>query len=179
MSNFICFLILGIEGCCWTSTTNDYMHILLLDPCLAECPVKLPLSVCPSVSSAFFLRNSSLVFSDFWHNIKRQSFYKLVLSFLLEVARLVQNTQNRKLVIFLQYIKKKFSQLLCVLLWCKTFRYFTGVQSCSLLHVIMTISLRKLQSSVWYGRTAKIQKLQILQIYPKYYCTFNILLSRV
>ena len=42
----------------------------------------------------------------FWHADKRQSFYKLVLSFLMEVARHVQNTQNRKLVIFLQYIKK-------------------------------------------------------------------------
>ena len=52
-------------------SSHDYMHILLLNPCLAEGPVKLLLSVCPSVSSAFFLRNSSLVFSDFWHNIKR------------------------------------------------------------------------------------------------------------
>ena len=86
----------------------------------------------------------------------------------------VQNTENRKLVIFLQYIKKKLSQLLCVLLWWKTFRYFSGVQSCSLLHVIMTISLQKLQSSVWYSRTAKIQKLQVLKIYSKCYCTFNI-----
>ena len=174
MSNFICFLILGIEGCCWTSTTNDYIHILLLDPHLAESPIKLSLSVSLSICQfSIFLRNGSLVFSDFWHNIKRQSFYKLVLSFLLEVPRHVQNTQNRKLVIFLQYVKKLL-QLLCVLLGCKTFRYFTGVQSCLLSHVIMTISLRKLQSSVWYGRTAKIQKLQILQIYPKCYCTFNI-----
>ena len=29
---------------------------------------------------------------DFWHADKRQSFYKLVLSFLMEVARRVQNT---------------------------------------------------------------------------------------
>ena len=40
----------------------------------------------------------------FWHADKRQSFYKLVLSFLMKVARHVQNTQNRKLVIFLKYI---------------------------------------------------------------------------
>ena len=32
------------------------------------------------------------------------------------------------------------SQLLCVLFWCKTFRYFTGVQSCSLLLVLYGIS---------------------------------------
>ena len=37
----------------------------------------------------------------FWHADKRQSFYKVVLSFLMEVAKHVQNTQNRKLVIFL------------------------------------------------------------------------------
>ena len=60
---------------------------------------------------------------------KRQSFYKLVLSFFMEMARHVQNTQNRKLAIFLQYIKKKSLQLLCLLLWCKTFRYFMRVQS--------------------------------------------------
>ena len=37
---------------------------------------------------------------------KHQSFYKLALSFLMEVAMQNQSTQNRKLVIFLQYIKK-------------------------------------------------------------------------
>ena len=37
---------------------------------------------------------------------KHQSFYKLALSFLMEVARQNQSTQNRKLLIFLQYIKK-------------------------------------------------------------------------
>ena len=63
----------------------------------------------------------------FWHVDKRQSFYKFLLTFLMEVLRHVQNTRNRKLV--------KLSQLLCVLLGCKTFRYFTGVQSCSLLLV--------------------------------------------
>ena len=52
----------------------------------------------------------------FGHADKPQSFYKLILSFLVEVARHVQNTQNRKLVIFLQYIMIKLSQLLCVLL---------------------------------------------------------------
>ena len=44
--------------------------------------------------------------SHFWHTDKRQGFNKLVLSFLKELARHVQNTQNRKLVVFLQYIKK-------------------------------------------------------------------------
>ena len=61
----------------------------------------------------------------FWHPDKCQSFYKLVLSFLMEVARHLQNTQNRKLVILLQ--------LLCVLWWCKSFRYLMGVQAWLLL----------------------------------------------
>ena len=39
-------------------------------------------------------------------------FCKLALSFLMEVARHVQSNQNRKLVKFLQYIKKKVMQLL-------------------------------------------------------------------
>ena len=52
----------------------------------------------------------------FWHADQRQSFYKLVLSFLMEVARHVQNTQNRKLVIFLQYIKKNCRN--CFVFYC-------------------------------------------------------------
>ena len=49
---------------------------------------------------------------NFLHADKHQNFYKLALSFLMEVARHVQSTQNRKLVKFLQYIKKKVMQLL-------------------------------------------------------------------
>ena len=41
------------------------------------------------------------------HVDKYQSFYKLALSILMEVARHVQNTQNGKFVIFLQYLKNK------------------------------------------------------------------------
>ena len=46
------------------------------------------------------------------HADKHQNFYKLALSFLMEVARHVQSTQNRKLEKFLQYIKEKVLQLL-------------------------------------------------------------------
>ena len=67
----------------------------------------------------------------FLHADEHQSFYKLGLLFLMEVARYVQSTQNRKLVIFLQRVL----QHVCVLLWCKTFRYFMGVQPCLLLLV--------------------------------------------
>ena len=45
------------------------------------------------------------------HAGKQQSFYNLVLSFPMGVARNVQSTQNRKLVIFLQYPNKQVSQL--------------------------------------------------------------------
>ena len=40
---------------------------------------------------------------DFLYADKHESFYELALSFLMEVARHVQSTQNKKLVIFLQY----------------------------------------------------------------------------
>ena len=43
----------------------------------------------------------------FLHADKHQSFYKLAFLLLMELARYVQSTQNRKLVIFLQYFKKK------------------------------------------------------------------------
>ena len=41
------------------------------------------------------------------HTDKHQSFYKLLLSFLMEVTRHIHIVQKRKLVIFLPYIKKK------------------------------------------------------------------------
>ena len=38
---------------------------------------------------------------------KYESFYKLALSFLMDVVRQAQSTQNREIVTFLQYVKKK------------------------------------------------------------------------
>ena len=49
----------------------------------------------------------------FLHGVKHQSFYKLGLMFLMELTKYVQSTKNRKLVIFLQYIKRQL--LLCSL----------------------------------------------------------------
>ena len=49
----------------------------------------------------------------------------------MEMARYVQSTQNKKLVIFFQRVLQHF----CVLFWYKTFRYFTGVRPCLLLLV--------------------------------------------
>ena len=54
----------------------------------------------------------------FLHADEHQSFYKLGLMFLMEVARYVQSTQNMKLVIFLHCFY--------VLLWCKLFNILQG-----------------------------------------------------
>ena len=66
---------------------------------------------------------------------RHQSFYKLGLLFMMEVGRHVQSIQNRKLVIFFCSISKKSVTTAFFLLWYKTFRYFTRVQSFSLLLV--------------------------------------------
>ena len=58
-----------------------------------------------------YLKNEVRNEVDFLHADEHHSFYKLAL-FLMEVARHVQITQNRKLLIFLQYLKKKVSHLL-------------------------------------------------------------------
>ena len=51
----------------------------------------------------------------------------IISSFLIEVARHVQSTQNRMLVIFFAM------NWFCFLLWwCKTFKYFTAVEPCLL-----------------------------------------------
>ena len=56
--------------------------------------------------SLLYLKKEDRNGDNFWHADKRQSFYKPVLSFLMEVARHVQNTKNRKLVIFFQYFRE-------------------------------------------------------------------------
>ena len=43
----------------------------------------------------------------FLHSHKHQSFGNSVLSFLMEVTRHVRSTQNRKMAIFLEYLKRK------------------------------------------------------------------------
>ena len=65
----------------------------------------------------------------FLHTDEHQNFYKLALSFLMEVTRNVQSTQI-KLVIFLQYIEKKVLQLLKCSIVMQNAQNFTGVQSC-------------------------------------------------
>ena len=65
------------------------------------------------------------------HADEHQSFYKLGLLFLMEVARYVQSTQNRKLVIFLQ----RLLQLLLCSIVMQNIQIFYEVQPCLLLLV--------------------------------------------
>ena len=53
----------------------------------------------------------------------------------MEVAKLVQSTQNRNSVIFLKYTKKKEWQILFCSIVMQNIQIFYGVQSCSLLLV--------------------------------------------
>ena len=53
-----------------------------------------------------YLKKESRNAGHFWHADKRRRFHKLILSFLIEVDRHVQNTPNRKLVVCLKYINK-------------------------------------------------------------------------
>ena len=69
---------------------------------------------------------------DFLHRDKHQSFNKLALSFLMEVAKLVQSTQNRNSVIFWKYTQKKEWQMLLCSFVMPNIQIFYGVQSCSL-----------------------------------------------
>ena len=60
------------------------------------------------------------------HADERQGFYKLALPFLMKVARHAQTTQNRKLIIFLQYIKKKLLKLLLCSIVMQNIQIFYG-----------------------------------------------------
>ena len=54
-----------------------------------------------------YLKKETSDVVHFLHGDRYQSFYKLTLSFLIEIANYVQSTQNRRLIIFLQFPKKK------------------------------------------------------------------------
>ena len=92
------------------------------------------------------------------HADEHQRFHKLTLSFLLEAAIYAKSTQNKNLVILLQYMeKKKHCYCFCQLLWFKTFRYFTGVQSFSLLFVFEWLRWKKFRS--WDCKTRCIPQM--------------------
>ena len=60
------------------------------------------------------------------HADKHQSFYKSLLFFSAEVARHIQSIQIRKLVMFLQYLKKKLSQLFLFSIVIQNIQIFYG-----------------------------------------------------
>ena len=60
--------------------------------------------------------------------------HKLALLFLMEVVRHVQSTQNRKLVIFFQYIHKKLLQLLFFSIVMQNIQIFYG---CTVMFVVI------------------------------------------
>ena len=60
------------------------------------------------------------------HADKHQSSYKLALLILMEVARHVQCAQNKKLLIYLQYLKKKVPQLLLCSIVMQNIEIFYG-----------------------------------------------------
>ena len=68
-----------------------------------------------------------------FHTNRHQSFYKLTLSFLMEVARHVLNTQKKEVGNIFAIDQEKS-------VTCKRFKYFMGVQSCSLILVIDKIN---------------------------------------
>ena len=55
-----------------------------------------------------YLKKEVMERVHFLHADKHRSFYQLALSFLVEVTRHVQSTQNRKLIMFMQYLKKEY-----------------------------------------------------------------------
>ena len=85
-----------------------------------------------------------------WH------LYKLALSVLTEMARHVQSTQNRKLVIFLQYIKKKMSQLHMFSIVMENIQIFYGgpvmfVATCSVAMLLLSLKQVFWNKSVFYN----------------------------
>ena len=72
---------------------------------------------------------------EFIWSSSRSKLLQIGLSTFDESSQTFPKTQKRKFVKLLQYIKQKYCNCFCVLLWCKTLRYFTGFQSCLLLLV--------------------------------------------
>ena len=70
------------------------------------------LSIFKLLKALSFLKKEAGDGVHFLHADKRKRCNKLALLFLMEVARHVQITENRKLLLFLQYLKKKLRQLL-------------------------------------------------------------------
>ena len=76
--------------------------------------IKVSYKVIPSLLMGIIRDSQNNKFSISVQYVKKKimdgvHFYKLAFSFLMEVARHVQSTHNRKLVMFLQYLQKKLA----------------------------------------------------------------------
>ena len=91
-----------------------------------------------------YLKNEVRKGVHFLHADEHQSFYKLGLLFLMEVARYVKGTQNRKLVIFLQ----KMLQLLLCSIVMQNIRMFYGVQPCLLFPCTARLEIVSLNTTI-------------------------------
>ena len=83
------------------------------------------------------------------HADKHQNFYRLALSFLIEVARHVRSTRNRQLIKFLQYIKKTVMQLLLCSIMIQSIQIFMVFQSYSLLLVVNCFLSNAILRKIW------------------------------
>ena len=107
----------------------------------------------------------------FWHADKRQSFYRLVFPFLVEVARHVENIQYRKLVIFLQYIKKKIvATNLCSIVMQKHSDILHGSSHVRCYLLLWQFPYKNFKAL--YGMV-ELQKYKNYK-YSKFYCASNI-----
>ena len=77
----------------------------------------------------------------------------------------VQSTQNRKLVIFCNILRKKCCNCFFVLLWCETCRYFSRVQTCCYLllywYIMVNLLLIRLDSIRGISRTIATFKMEL------------------
>ena len=97
----------------------------------------------------------------FLHADKHQSFCKMALWILIVVARHVQSTQNRKLLIFLQHFNKKNIDEVYVLLADKPESFLqvnTNICGC----VLARSSQSTPNSSIWLEEKHAIKKVAIL-----------------
>ena len=75
-----------------------------------------------------YIKKEGTIGAHSFHVDKNQSFYKLALLFLMKAIRTpnLQSTQDRKLVIFLQYIIQKVSELLLCAIVMQNIQIFYG-----------------------------------------------------
>ena len=108
--------------CCGETSKFVQVGIIVFDGIDQACP-KYPKQ---EVISFQYLKKEVKDGVNYFAVEKHQSLYKLASLFLVELTRHVQSTKNRKLVIFLQYLKKKMLQLLLCSILMQNIQIFFG-----------------------------------------------------